>query len=333
MRSIYLVLTEQCNLSCPSCIRNNIPSARRDFDVSNFDTIISFIEHTNANSIVLTGGEPFMFNEWEFVLNKCIEKFKHICICTNGMISDHDISLLYNFMEKGIYLQISIDGDYNTDAKMRGNEHFNAAIKTVKHLERYANQLVISTSIDKRNISGIPSLIELLNLLKFSYWKISWVQSLNPMSDKFILNSQEWNDFVDLILPLCYFNVRVPKLYDFNIFEKSLQSSHCESQSVVQNCGAGANKIYIFPNGDVYPCSCVKDWKIGNIFVESFDMICQKLDLFSQISIPSNSACVSCKYKKICNSGCPGYSYKVFGDIGYGDIRCPIIKQYYDQKH
>lgn len=331
MPTIYFVLTELCNLSCPSCIRNNISNTKGEFHILNLDTIISFVRQIHANSIVITGGEPFLYDEWELVLSKCLEEVKNICICTNGMLSDEVIEKLEPFLAHGVKLQISIDGDEVGDARMRGNKHFVNAINIIKKLKRFSDSIVISTTVDKRNVQGVLRLIEILNSLNFSYWKVSWVQSLHPQIDKYALNYQEWNNFVDMILPMCYFRVHISKLFDFNIFDKYKKEPFTES--ITKNCGAGKNKLYIFPNGDVYPCSCVKDWKLGNVYMDQFDSICSKLSTQTQITIPLDSICYKCKYVNICNSGCPGYSYKVFGKIGYGDIRCPFVKNEYDKKY
>jgi radical SAM domain protein len=53
---------------------------------------------------------------------------------------------------------------------------------------------------------------------------------------------------------------------------------------------------------------------------------------FYNYNILENSICNQCKYKNFCNGGCMGMSYNILGKLGLGDIRCPIVKKYYEEK-
>lgn len=332
MLSVYLVLTDSCNLLCPSCIRKNI-SESGVLSIEHFEKIIFTLKkHTSNCSINITGGEPFLNTIWEYITRKCFDEFGKVCICSNGMISDVNIEKLKIYLKDGIYLQISIDGDEDADTAIRGEYHYNSVINTIKSLSDYSNKLILSTSIDRRNIGRIENLINTLNTLRFLFWKVSWIQSLHPKNDYNMLTSEEWNKFVDEILPLCYFPTKIPRLFDFNLFDEATHCSHNLNMSI-RNCGFGKQKIYIFPNGDVYPCSCYSSWKIGNILIDSFEEILRKIDCLTNFTIPTDSICYSCKYKDLCNSGCPGYSMKMYGKLGYGDIRCPLVRKQYDKEY
>ena len=121
----------------------------------------------------------------------------------------------------------------------------------------------------------------------------------------------------------------VKNLFDLHLWDNVIDARLNLNNPIISNCGFGTQKLYIFPNGDVCPCSCVSI-KYGNIFIDDISEIWQGI---RPIKIPKDSICSLCKYSIICKSGCPGYSIKVFGKTGYGDIRCPIIKQYYDSQH
>lgn len=296
--------------------------------LNSFEHIISKIqEYTSNCSITITGGEPLQHENWNSIVSKCLEKFGKVCICSNGIPLKGNMEKMKESLRSGAFLQLSLDGDENADARIRGNMHYNSTINTINELVDFSDRLIVSTSIDKSNVNSITNLIKKLNTLRFLYWKVSWIQSMQPQTDEYMMTSQEWNRFVDDILPLCFFRVKVPKLFDFDLFEDILAKNRYNQ--VNSNCGFGKQKIYIFPNGDVYPCSCYSQWKLGNILTDPADLIIENTSNLTNFNIPNNSACHSCRYKGVCHSGCPGYSIKVFGKIGYGDIRCPIVNQYY----
>ena len=331
MLSYYIVLTDSCNLLCPSCIRKNISTSRGTLSIEAFDKIISIIKSQTEkdSSVTITGGEPLLNPHWERMARECLKEFNRVCICSNGKISNDNLRLIKSCMKDGMFLQLSLDGDRDADNSIRGANHYESAIKTLTELEEFSNNLVVSTTVSRANISSMDNLVHSLNSMRFLFWKVSWEQSLFPQQDVNMLTCNEWNNFVDRILELCYFPVKIAKLFDFELWSNHIEEFSTGGERIT-NCGFGQQKIYIFPNGDVYPCTCFSSWRIGNILYESFDEIKRRIDSLTNFQIPKDSVCFSCKFNQICNTGCPGYSMKVFGKLGYGDIRCPLVTNYHD---
>lgn len=331
MQSVYLVLNNTCNLSCPQCIRKNNKSYQGILTEERGMYILRSLVSVFPNAgIVLTGGEPILNPNWETICKEAISLFSRVCICSNGIISNENIIKLKSLLTIGrLYIQISIDGDEDGDYIIRGNEHYKKAFFTLASFQDYDQHIVVSTTVNRKNIDSIPALVNTLNQFKFAYWKLSWSQSLDPLNDPDEIPYNDWNNFVDKIIKKCSFEVHTSHLFDMHLWDNAIETDFKSNNLAISNCGYGTQKLYIFPNGDVCPCSC-DSMKYGNIFTDDISEIWQGI---RPITIPRDSICSSCKYSIICNSGCPGYSIKVFGKIGYGDIRCPIVKQYYDSQH
>lgn len=78
----------------------------------------------------------------------------------------------------------------------------------------------------------------------------------------------------------------------------------------------------------VYPCTCLTDFCLGNLKLLPLSRIL-KSDLalkFANYTLLPDSNCNSCEYLKYCNGGCIGMSYHYFYKIGYGDPRCPKLR-------
>ena len=100
------------------------------------------------------------------------------------------------------------------------------------------------------------------------------------------------------------------------------------------NCGSGRDKLYVYPDFNVYSCTCLTDFCLGNLKKNALEEILmgEGIRLFSEYKIGSDVICGECKYFAFCKGGCIGMSYHYFGTIGKGDIRCPILRSYYEQK-
>lgn len=84
MKTLRLIITLDCNLSCEYCC-NNIPEVKDKFQYKKLEDI----NFKNYDSICITGGEPLL-NE-DFIRNTLLELYrwstpKQIYIYTNGLL-------------------------------------------------------------------------------------------------------------------------------------------------------------------------------------------------------------------------------------------------------
>ena len=145
----------------------------------------------------------------------------------------------------------------------------------------------------------------------------------------------EWNSLCSKIIKKAADRIIIytRKLYDFSLLSK-LSDADIEaySKKAVCNCGTARSKLYIHPDLNVYGCTCLESMPLGNLHDMRMEEILQSPNYLklSKCELKTLSPCLTCRYVKLCNGGCPGMSKKFFGDIGYGDIRCPIVKEYYE---
>ena len=322
---VYLIITRKCNCHCSFCIRNNLKkSTEQELSLEALKGTINLLADAFPKStLVISGGEPFLFNDWDKLVEYSLQKFSSIVIPTNGTFNFNIQNRLKDFLRKNLFLQISLDGTRDLHDKLRGKGVFDSAIQNITGLEELASRIILSTTVGVRNAGCICDLATFLNNYKFRYWKVSLEQVCHPGADTEI-DYLTWNQLVDRILPKCAYEVHIKKQFDFNLMDKVVGKEY-SFKSNNRNCGFGKNKIYIDTNLDVYPCSCI-DLKIGNLKEDSVKILKAKFEKLGNISPSDDSPCFNCKYRQICNGGCPGYSYKYFGSLNKGDIRCPIVK-------
>lgn len=323
---IYLMITRRCNCHCSFCIRSNLlhSKAEQEPSLESLKETIQFLStEFSGATLVITGGEPFLYKNWKVLLEYALEKFSSVVIPSNGTFDQNVQETLKEYLNKNLYLQISLDGTQAVHDKIRGEGVFDRVIHNLEGLKDYASRIIVSSTVGLHNAENICDLAIFLNGYKFRYWKVSLEQVCTPGFDA-EMDYCSWNKLVDRILPNCGYEVHIKKQYDFELMDKVLGKEHI-LHSLKRNCGFGKNKIYIDTNLDVYPCSCI-DLKLGNLKEISSELLREKFYKLGDITPSEDSPCFSCKYRQLCNGGCPGYSYKYFGCLNRGDIRCPIVK-------
>lgn len=324
---IYLLLTEHCNLSCSHCIRKNRQSTDCSVSFSELETYVLPFLTKNFSSIhlIISGGEPTLspcFRDIIFIANKL---FRKVSICTNGTNLEKILEL--DEIKNEIEIQISLDGDESGFESMRGANLYSNVISSIEALYEQGFNVHVSTVVHRFNLDSVIRLASILNNFPRILWSISPEQAFNDLAVSRSLSYLEWNDFVNRILQRTTIRVLIRKLFDFELFRKfELKYDRKElQQKIVPNCGFGREKLYVYPDLTIYPCTCV-DLSIGNLKFDSHEKIIE--NLHSMIIVPDkNSYCSKCQWAYICNGGCPGYSYYRTRKLNMGDSRCPLVME------
>ena len=87
-------------------------------------------------------------------------------------------------------------------------------------------------------------------------------------------DEKEWNEFVDTLLPLCYYPVDISKLFDFEMMDDFLESGQIWNGTT--NCGRGETHMYIQSNFNVLPCTCIPN-SVGNLLEDNIGNIKERL--------------------------------------------------------
>lgn len=109
-----------------------------------------------------------------------------------------------------------------------------------------------------------------------------------------------------------------------------------EKFSGVLGCEAGADKICVAPNGDIYPCSrflCIGEssgsYKLGNVW-EGITFHRLRDDLLDQRDM-IRYKCMKCKYKDYCTGGCPALNLLKTGSLYHPwRTQCAFTRIYID---
>ena len=318
---IYLLITEKCNLSCPMCIRGN-----QDGPVLPIEKLYDIVNRGDFKDcdLVLTGGEPTLHPEFCKIIDSVCAAAKSVTITSNGTTAQY---LAAARQYENIHVQISLDGDQPTHDLIRGAGTYAQAMETVRNLDCAGISYSVATVVSRKNSSSLDGLrFELEQLKNLRFWKLSYEMPFQTRLFAEMMTSAEWNTFVDAIIRRAKLRLRVKKLFPFELYNKYCRTDCHFSNETIRciNCGSGSQKIYIYPDLNVYPCTCLTDFCVGNLEETPLNHILhgEKLRPFLDYKVGENTVCNTCEYRAICNGGCIGMSYHYFGKLGQGDIRC-----------
>ena len=317
---IYYLITLSCNLNCLHCIRGMSKKQFMDTKLAlkGFDNIHKVFPDA---TIILSGGEPTIHPDFKTILDYSLSKFNKIVINSNG--TTNYFSESSHWFSSKICIQFSLDGVKNGHESVRGRGTFDKVIKNINYINKLNFPIWISTVVSKRNIESVKELPMFLSKFNVEKWQVAPMIPFGKASDADLLSSFEWNNLVDYLISNTPFRLGISKLFSFEKLkefteEQLIALSNSQGNMQYRNCGCITNKLYVYPDFSIHPCSCSYNDNLGDLIYDDFTNLIQQS--FKNRFVCTNSICQECKYFKICNGGCVGMQKK----YGY-DIRCPIF--------
>ncbi|EGT3801609.1 radical SAM protein [Clostridioides difficile] len=320
--SIYIMVTDKCNLNCRHCTTNCSPDGENILSTQNIKDIIYNISLLNPKNIIFTGGEPLIRKDIEEIVDFAKQNIKDssFSLSTNStLISNENVSMIKRLFD---HVDISIDGvDELSCSKIRGKGVFGKVLNSIKLLqENGLHKISLSMVFSSSNEHLRDDFIELNKSLKTI-----------PIERAFIPEGRGYDNILDFEYENIHIPKSIPSIYNIeNKYEKlSRNISSC-------SCNAFKNNLFIDSNGDVYPCpSLIKsNYKITNLAYKKYtkqqiiDMIRMRSIDFSESLEYRDSKCEKCDLNIFCWD-CPA-NFERAKEYGEIDNWCNLMKKNLD---
>ncbi|MFA5020209.1 MAG: glycosyltransferase [Candidatus Pacearchaeota archaeon] len=343
IKSLVFFITTRCNSQCKHCFYWKDLNKSKDLSIKDIEKLLS--NFYDVNSILLSGGEPFIREDFPEVIDTIIKYTNPhlISIPTNGLLGDKILKNMNEVLQKypnvNFAIDCSLDGIESRHDYLRGVKgNFRKTIALIKELKdlkkKHHNFISIATNtvITKENIESLPELINLVKSLDIddhffdlirgehkglltlpTIKELKNVNALRYKTRKYYNSKRHKN--------------RIKKIYA-NLRDRHViitQIDVLEGKKWTFKCTAGVNSLILESDGSLRICELQP--KIGNLMENSPETLLkseQAKKLFKSIE---NHAC-DCTH--ICNVS--SSMNNSFWDIIFNRIFIDSIKKrkYFD---
>jgi len=193
-KNVTLTLNYICNQKCIMCgIRNLSFNKEHEIRVWEIERIIDEMVQMRIPELVLTGGEPFLYEGIFEVIKYANQKSRKIIMITNGFYPDIVVDKIIDSSVE--HLQISLDGSsgevYDLIRGVKGS--FGVVIKNIKKLISSGKSVGATVTITKQNFRDLISLARLAQDIGCSRLAVrpAHVNNADPLNKDFS-NAQFW---------------------------------------------------------------------------------------------------------------------------------------------
>ena len=319
LASIYLHLTNKCNLSCSYCYRNSSPR----ISISRFgDEFNDFLDECReicgpSPQLTFSGGEPMIHPDFWSVAEHAKELGFANSLLTNGtLVTPINAPALAQMFE---YIKISLDGaSEETHAKTRGLENFELVINAIHLLSQYSDtvDLEIQMTLNSDNMEEAANLRDILpHGSRIKYTPLMGMGRGKQSESDDRISNDEFHSISRQTDPL-----------------EGRGAIRLQNGQRTFGCYAGDAHISVADNGDVYPCHLFHQnkFKMGNIFVDTISDIFHsaKMTEFAEsMDVENNNArCASCDFRYLCGGGCKANPLHEHKDHRKSDTFCGFIR-------
>lgn len=283
---VVLELTHNCPLKCKHCYLNAGVG-----DSMNYKTLMNVLEQMidqGVQCFQLTGGEPFLYEHIDKVIDYLVSKEVKVQVTTSGYILNDKILKCIDKLENvnGL-IQISIDGFNESHNFIRGKS--DSFEKTIKFLEVIKNknvQLVVATCIAEQDFKEIEELCIYLKDKGVDLHRIGWVSEQGRANENNIKSNFGSNEIHLLIKEL-------KDKYEDEKFKVGAFEDHNSNNNL--NCGLGYRILKVNPSFKLSPCPMISK-EIGDINNESLESIyIRNSKIFPSLKSAEEKLCKGCE--------------------------------------
>ena len=310
---IQIEVTLRCPFNCSQCYKKNIENKDMDFEYLN--NLINLIIKKKVKLVTLNGGEPLLYPDIVYALEKLGKSGIKTNIFSSGVgLNDKIINLLSDY--KNIYYFISLNGS-NKRINDKSREGYEVSMGAIKKLYNEGVIFGINWVARHDNVLDFPNILKLCSKYNISFLSVTGnkltgnniIESEVTKKDierlAFFINNRKQKDTA-ILIESCFSILTT--LIDGN---KNGFAAHCYAG--ISNCTVNCDKTF-------QPCTHLKvkeEYNDLETYWNSSPYL-KKLRLYPPTIL---EPCNTCRNSKIC-SLCRAMSLETYNDAKKGRSSC-----------
>lgn len=326
---LQIQINKTCNFSCKMCY---VPECERSayLTIQQIDTLFEECKNIGVIRVNLVGGEIFMRNDIEQIVDLAKKHCLLISCITNGMIPGMKIKEYEKLLKRFYMVQVSCNGiedsfDYEHERKV-----WDKAKKCIAKVIGTVDSNIVSYVITKENVEDIPKFIDYAKeigafIIKFG--SVCWSGRVDQKGSKFYYQS---------VLPRAQYLIDECRKNNPDLRIQS-QLDNQEDSPLWEEYSNGyrpyefyfspeaRDDLYLSALGEYYPFPLLsghENYKVGKIG-DSLIELWRKSEILNEIRKVSfkESACGKLGCSGVCGLWNRSYAIAWSGDL-YGKVPC-----------
>lgn len=305
LSQIFWECTWRCNLACRHCGSDcKSVASTPDMPADDFlKTIDSLLPHVNPHhvNIVITGGEPLLRKDLEYVGKELYKREFPWGIVSNGMLLSHD--RLESLRSTGLHnLTISLDGLESTHNWMRNNPlSFRNAYSAICLAAKASDiNFDVVTCVNRRSLPQLPEIKNLLIEAGVSRWRLFTIFPSGRAAEypEFELTKDE----LDSLMQFISATRKEGRIRASFCCEGFMAGYEGEVRDYMFDCQAGVSVASILLDGSIGACPSIRaDYTQGNIYDDDFwDVWQNRYQPYRDRGWMRTGACGDCSFWRYC---------------------------------
>lgn len=255
--------TYRCNARCVMCnIWKNPSDPSDEIKASDLESLPSL------KGINVTGGEPFLREDLDEIIEVLLSKGDRVVVSTNGYYTDRIVKLAKRFPEVGY--RISLEGLREANDELRGLKGgFDHAMNSLRKLQAMGiKDIGIAMTVSDRNAEDLLGMYELADSMGIEFatavvHNSFYFHKFDNRIDDPSLVAGEFKKLVKRLLGTWSVKNWYRAYFNAGIIERVRGGGR------PLPCTMGTDIFFVGPYGDVKPCNAL-DYTIGNIKRDDF---------------------------------------------------------------
>lgn len=326
-QTVFWDVTSACNLRCVHCYGTSESPSPDEFTTLEALRVIEEMASCGVEAVSFSGGEPLLRKDFiELAAHAGRQGFKSVGVATNGTLIDERMAR--RLRETGIDVQVSIDGDSAEihDAQRGVPGAFTKALAGIRALQEAGCPVSVCTSVTRLNVERIPAIIELMERLGVSRYRVQGLVAMGRGLDNRESLGLKPQRMRELVAYLEGRNIRISS-YNFTLKPPPAEPvDFCGTGA----CSAGASICSITSQGRVVPCTYFWGLHGDDLREHSFGWIWENsrlLNYFRSIRLDDvKGVCRACAWLSVCHGGCKAENFAA-GDMFASNRTCWVAEE------